>query len=167
MTVEELYEKYYTGMVYFARNILGDADAAEDAATDVFVSIIKNNNAEKISRNPKAYLFIAVRNRCRYILEGRANRYKTLKRCAEFSQDYESDLEFYRIKEHIISEIFAQIDAKLAPRAKDIFLLRHYFGLSIKRVAQIINRSPQTVQASLGQSMAKLKKFFKNKRVEQ
>lgn len=46
--VDQLFEKYYTYLVFRAEKILNSRDLAEDAAQETFLRLVKNNNLSKI-----------------------------------------------------------------------------------------------------------------------
>jgi RNA polymerase sigma-70 factor (ECF subfamily) len=60
--VEALFQTHYESLCWFATSYLGDLERAEDVVQEVFLQICKQRLAESL-RDPKAYLFRAVRNR--------------------------------------------------------------------------------------------------------
>jgi RNA polymerase sigma-70 factor (ECF subfamily) len=60
----ELYEKYYSGMVIFAENMVYDRDEARDIVQDVFTDLWDKPEEVHIYTKIKTYLFSCVKNKC-------------------------------------------------------------------------------------------------------
>ncbi len=60
--IERLYHELGPALLAYARSIVRDAGEAEDALQEVFVKLMARNPA--LPREPRPYLFRAVRNTC-------------------------------------------------------------------------------------------------------
>jgi RNA polymerase sigma-70 factor (ECF subfamily) len=60
--IERLYDELGPALLAYARSIVRDAGEAEDALQEVFVKLMTRNPA--LPREPRPYLFRAVRNTC-------------------------------------------------------------------------------------------------------
>ena len=60
--IERLYDELGPALLAYARSIVRDAGEAEDALQEVFVKLMARNPA--LPREPRPYLFRAVRNTC-------------------------------------------------------------------------------------------------------
>lgn len=69
--LEGLYDSYGAALYRYAFSILGSADDAEDAVSEVFIRLARGNTRLK---NPAAYLFRAARNASYDILRSRKRR---------------------------------------------------------------------------------------------
>ncbi|HWV64832.1 sigma-70 family RNA polymerase sigma factor, partial [Chitinophaga sp.] len=59
-----LYEKYYKGLVYFARQIVDHAGEAEDIVQECMVKLFnRRGDFEELSKI-KSFLYVSVRNAC-------------------------------------------------------------------------------------------------------
>jgi RNA polymerase sigma-70 factor (ECF subfamily) len=149
MAFRHVYNALYKKLLQFAFILTKNKEAAEELVEDVFIKIWKNRqNAEGI-QNLKVYLYTATKNTCLNYLSSKANDSITKPFDAINIVLTESvcpeQLFIYR-------ETFAKIKnaiETLPPRCKMIFKLIREDGLKYKEVAEILNVSPNTVDAQM------------------
>src|ERR1700722_18812031 len=75
----KFFHEHYASIVLYLYRITDDQAAAEDIASEVFVSLWKRNAALSQIQSPKSYLYISARNRAldRIKLHKRYNKRKT------------------------------------------------------------------------------------------
>jgi RNA polymerase sigma-70 factor (ECF subfamily) len=161
--ISDLYEEFYKPLLYYAIKVLGDYSTAEDAVAEMFATIIRLNRLEYIKTNPKAYLFIALRNTCRNIIRKQNTDNKKHEAYFALLQNEGHDLIELEIKTLVIKEIYDHANKLLAPRAKDIFFLKYFIGLTNIKIAKALNIKTTTVRSSLMQSIQKIKPWFEMK----
>lgn len=158
---KNLYNEYYTQLVYYATKILGDRHDAEDAVAEVFVNIIRRNKIDFIAQKPKAYLYIAIRNQCRNIIRDKRTEQKHISQY----NTIEEELDLMQIKSQVIDQLYKAIEDHLPPKAKEMFLLRYVAGMGLKEIAKTLGKSPCTVHASLWQSILKIRTACKDTKI--
>lgn len=157
--LEGLYHRYYSSLVAFARRFTHDQDAARDVVQDVFFRLWKNREMLKITSSPKSYLFRSVRNQSLNLLRDHPD-WEPLKESDEGipaadDADYvlaEKDPSQYQtVKEAV---------AKLPERARTIFELSRFEGLTYKEIAGFMGISEKTVENQMRISMLKLREWL-------
>ncbi len=145
----QVYHQFYKKLLQFAFILTKNKQAAEELVEDVFIKIWKNRQNAEAIHNLKVYLYTATKNTCLNYLSSKANDsitkpfdainiVLTEPVCPE-------QLFIYR-------ETFAKIKSAietLPPRCKMIFKLIREDGLKYKEVAEILNVSPNTVDAQM------------------
>lgn len=145
----EMYHHFYKRLLQFAFILTKNKEASEELVEDVFIKIWKNRyNADAI-HNLKVYLYTATKNTCLNYLSSKAND--------SINKPFDAinivltepvcpdQLFIYR-------ETFTKIKnaiETLPPRCKMIFKLVREDGLKYKEVAEVLNVSPNTVDAQM------------------
>ncbi|MFA6714339.1 MAG: RNA polymerase sigma factor [Victivallales bacterium] len=143
-----------TALLRYAGRILQDDILAQDAVQIAFIKYVKNS---KKIKNPRAWLFKALRNHCFNIL-------KAQKRKAEIALD---EINIYStgnpgppdkslIKDETAKLIRRSINA-LKPRHKDIVILKLEHDKSYKEIAEILDLTVSNVGFILHSAMNELK----------
>src|SRR5438876_7532607 len=60
----DLYQKYRTRLYQYALSLIRSRMEAEDVVHDVFIGLAKQARDGRAPREPSAYLYVSVRNRC-------------------------------------------------------------------------------------------------------
>ena len=149
---EIVYRRYRSKMYRVAYAILGNQQDAEDAVHQAFVSIIEN--IEKISEPvcPKTASYVVT------IVENTAiNVYRRKKRhpavALERAPGLSVDCTHY-------SEL-AQCMASLPTRQRQVLLLRHHHGYTVKEVAKMLGMTTHNVYKTEQRAKAKLEQLCK------
>ena len=61
---KQIFEKYFSGLVGFGNNYVGDVSLSEDLVQEVFVSLWEKQDEYQNETALKVYLYRAVRNKC-------------------------------------------------------------------------------------------------------
>jgi len=150
---EQIYNEYYSQLVFFCYKVLGNKMDAEDAVGNVFYNLLKigKTDIEKI----RGYLYISAINECRNVIRRKKTQDKA------YSKGIDADeVDYIKLKSALIDAAFKQANLKLQPKAKDIFLLKYIHGLSSKEISVAVNRSISTVRNTLSQSLQKIRPAF-------
>jgi RNA polymerase sigma factor (sigma-70 family) len=141
ISIEELYQQEYRGLVRFAY-LLVDTDAeAEEVVQEAFAKLLVRWSSV---RNPGAYLRRSVLNGCRDVQRRRATR-RAHPDAPEVAVDPATD--------HVLDAVRA-----LAPRRRAVVLLRFYEDLSIDQIAEVLRTRPGTVKSLLHRALKDLEK---------
>jgi len=147
--LRQIYHQFYKKLLRFASILTKNKEAAEELVEDVFIKIWKNRQNAEAIHNLNVYLYTATKNTCLNYLSSKAN--------ASITKPFDAinivltepicpeQLFIYR-------ETFAKIKnaiETLPPRCKIIFKLVREDGLKYKEVAEILNVSPNTVDAQM------------------
>jgi RNA polymerase sigma-70 factor (ECF subfamily) len=148
---EQIYIRYGNYLVnYFNRKLWQDRNKAEDFTQEIFGKIIDRPEMFDTSKKFKTWLFTVASNMCK-------NEYKRV----EIRKSTRNDLpEGYEgvAKDELADNVldkktFAQnlnLELnKLKDKHKEVFMLRHFEGLSLKEIAVVLDINEGTVKSRL------------------
>ncbi|MEE1223176.1 MAG: sigma-70 family RNA polymerase sigma factor [Bacteroidaceae bacterium] len=150
--IEQLFRAHYAQMWRLAVALLHDEDQARDIVHDVFLSLLDDDLAVRVSGG---YLLRAVRNRCLNhirdcnIHQRIAHRY--------FPEDQEYDTEAWP-DEETLTRIHSIIRSDLPPQARRVMQLRFTNGLPFAQVAQRMGISEAAVYRHLHHALTLIRK---------
>jgi len=140
-----LFERYYPSLCSFAFRFVKTIHLAEEAVSDVFLTIwIKKENIE-IRTNLKTYLYAAVRNQSMNYVKHHTFSFEDI----ETVDTQDAISEFHPHAQMIYEELKDDIDAllrQLPEKRQIIFRMNRIDGLSYKEIAEILSISIHTVQ---------------------
>jgi RNA polymerase sigma-70 factor (family 1) len=145
----KVYHDYYKKLLGFAFTLTKNKEAAEELVEDVFIKIWKNRQYAEAIQNLKVYLYTATKNTCLNYLSSKAN--DSITKPFDAINIVLSD-PVCPDQLLIYTETFAKIKSAidtLPSRCKMIFKLIREDGLKYKEVAEILNVSPNTVDAQM------------------
>jgi len=162
---EELFRKYYPGLVNYAYGFIKDMDASEEIVQDFFYNYWKNRKEINIKFSIKSYLYRSIRNNSLKYLEALAVRRRYADRvidAAKVHSGYENmDLE---VKE--LNELIEHTLKELPERCVQIFRMSRFEGLKYEEIAEELSVSVKTVEANMGKALKLLRerlgKYFKS-----
>lgn len=150
MAFNELYQRY-SGQLrgYFMNMLWRDKEKAEDFVHDLFAKIIRNPDYFDVNRSFKTWLFSVASNMCK-------NEYKKI----EVRKNTSNGVEDYRnvssnnnvlneVQDIQFKEAFEETLETLDEKHREVFTLRHFDGLSMKEIAEIMEINEGTVKSRL------------------
>jgi RNA polymerase sigma-70 factor (sigma-E family) len=155
------FRAYRPELVRLAAFIVGDRSAGEDVVQDVFVRLhqrwARSSGAEPAISDPLPYLRTAVVNGCRSALR----RTKLIRRHAETDSPCPplSTEESVLLSEDRRRVLVAL--AALAPRRREVLVLRFYLGLSEAEIAATLGISPGTVKSTAARGLDTLARILR------
>jgi len=156
---EILYKRHFKILAQYGYKISGDPLLTEDAIQDVFIDLWRRRSFLSETKNPKFYLFKALRNQL--IRNGRNDVFDKSNDIDEFL-DYlvtlseEQQLIEHETRTDQVKHIRKAI-SQLSPRQQEVITLRFYHGMSIHDISQLMTLSPQSVNNLLSRSYAVLR----------
>jgi RNA polymerase sigma-70 factor, ECF subfamily len=148
----DVYRANIGGVVAYARRMLGDEAAAEDAAQETFTQFYKHLGEMREEQNVAGWIFTVARNRVYSLLRERRRR-----RAAPLEEAPPSDddpLERTAMKE--VREIVAEILETLAPEMREPYVLKEYGGRSYKEIAELMGIDDNLVKSRIYKTRQKL-----------
>ena len=144
VTFKKIFVTYYARIVYFAFQIIGDREEAEDIAQDVFLQLIKSNKEFENEEHLRAWLFrIAI------------NKSKNLLKSFWISHRSDFPTENTSIHEKDYDLILSVLE--LEPKYRIPIHLFYYEGYSIKEISAILHEKEATIGTRLDRARKKLK----------
>jgi len=156
---ESLYRTYQPGLVNFAFFYLKNRQESIDLVQELFLNIWEKKGQFPDTHNPKAYLMMAVKNRCYNQLA----KPKTIHEDSEMlkevfisTEDTSQPIETRQAEANIQKQI-----NNLPEKCKEIFILSRFEHLSYKEIAVLLSISVKTVENQIGNALKQLRKNLK------
>lgn len=153
--IKELYTKFYSRLVYFSFQIIGDKEHAEDIAQDAFIKYW--NLSELTFENEfaiKKFLYGMVRNSSLNVLRHNKIAQKYLH---DFVEPVEEETIIHAlIRSELIAQIYAALN-KLPESCKKISIMGHLEGLRNYEIAQQLGISVNTVKTQKQRALKHLR----------
>lgn len=148
---DELYARYASPLLgYFMRMLWKDREKAEDFVHDLFAKIIRKPEYFDPSRSFKTWVYSVANNMCK-------NEYKKHEVRKNTSSGLDQHYTVGDDSRNVMNEVqdmqfknaFEDSLDLLDDKHKEVFVLRHVDGLSIKEIAECIDISEGTVKSRL------------------
>ena len=148
---EQIFSKYQSHLVFFARKLVRDQLVAEDIVTEIFITYWKKRDYFANAIAVKAFLEVSTKNACLNYLKKAEYHKKQKKILLDSSVDHEDFILNEMIRTEVITEIWNIVES-LPGECRRIILLGHVKGISNKEIAGLLNLSTNTVrnQKSIG-----------------
>ena len=148
---EQIYSRYENFMVnFFYRKLWSDRIKAEDFAHDLFTKIIDKPESFDLSRNFKTWLFSVANNMCKNEYKKQEVRKNTGYDVPEGVEAKDNtrmpdkEVDAGNFKEQLKIEL-----NKLNDKHREVFMLRHFEGLSLIEIAETLEINAGTVKSRL------------------
>lgn len=154
-------EKYYDVIYVFCyRRFFGNRALAEDLTQDVFLKLIENIEGYQLTGKFFNYLFTIAVNTC--------NNYSSKKKLSttELNEAVfapEEDETVHKMMERETSDQIQKALNMLPDIQKEALLLKFFYNLKVKDIAQITKTSVPTAQSRVQQGLKKLNKYLDRK----
>ena len=157
-TIDDIYRSHRMSMVRLAILLVDDIASAEDVVQDAFTGLYRNWSGLRDTRAAIGYLRTAVVNGSRSMLRRRRTARAYVPPHTADARSAESMA--MMTAEH---RAVAAALADLAPRQREILVLRYYGGLSEAEIAEATGLSAGTVKSTASRAVAKLGQLVKEK----
>lgn len=163
-TFHLIFKEYYLPLYYYAKNITGSKENAEEVIQNTFLRLWENPEVLNIDRSLESYLYKAVHNNSINLLkrlqikEKYKNNYEQrILRINEInSQSEKNSLSILMAKE--LHEKIENCINSLPKQCQKIFKLSRYEGLKNKEIAEELDISLNTVIKQISIGLTKLRK---------
>lgn len=149
----EIYNQYVSHALRLAYALLHDQSAAEDAVQEAFIRAYYHREKFDKSKKFKPWFDRILINECKRIL-GRRKQFMDIEE-AERMEDFSSSAD----ESDEIQTLRSSID-RLAPKYKEVILLKYMQGYSEVEIAQILLIPRSTVKSRLFEARNKLKSMM-------
>lgn len=155
----EIFERYSTVMYVYAKNLVRDADEAEDLVQDIFASLWYKSSSLELKGSLASYLYSAVRYRFIDLVakkKVRTDYAETLQTLVD-EGDYSTDS--YINEKELLALIEKEV-AKLPEKMREVFQLSRNAGLSHREIAEQLSVSEKTVKNHINHALRILRTKF-------
>lgn len=155
--IEILFRQHYRPLCLFALHLINDVASAEDIVMDSYLKLWDKWQREEI-KNPKSYLYIAVRNAC-------YDRNQAISHNPNISLENEEkaidaipseDLSMAEEQANIEANVWTALDT-LPKKCREIFLMSKRDGMSYREIADELHLSVKTVEAQITKAYKRLR----------
>jgi len=148
---EQIYDRYEAFMVnFFYRKLWNDRIKAEDFAHDLFTKIVDKPESFDLNRNFKTWLFSVANNMCKNEYKKQEVRKNTAYDVPEgveakdATRAPDTEVDAGNFNEQLKIEL-----SKLNDKHREVFMLRHFDGLSLNEIAETLEINAGTVKSRL------------------
>ena len=151
--ITELYAAHRLGLVRLAVLLVDDLASAEDVVQDAFASLARRPDAVRDPSKALAYLRVSVVNAARSTLRRRRT-------ARAYSPPHDPSPPTPEDSAVLAEEPREVIDAlqRLAPRQREVLVLRYWSHLSEAEIARTLDISPGTVKSPASRALVALEK---------
>ncbi|MEX2410143.1 MAG: RNA polymerase sigma-70 factor [Candidatus Paceibacterota bacterium] len=149
---DEIYERYWERLFYYAVKKVGDREEAEDLIQDLFVSVWVKRNDFLINSSLNAYLFAALKHRIINFYKANQVKRKHLDSLRYTLNDLDHSMGNMLIYNETESRLEDGLN-KLSPKLKLIFTLSRKENLSLDEISQKTAVPKQSVKNQISKAL--------------
>ncbi|KPJ50755.1 hypothetical protein AMJ40_02005 [candidate division TA06 bacterium DG_26] len=150
----ELVERY-KGMVFtLTYRMLGDMNAAEDIAQEVFVRAYKALPRFRREAKFSTWLYRICYNLCLTVIKKRRNEFSYTRAQVEPGESVEESYEKRELQKKV-----RELMSELPPTYSSAITLRHIHGLSYDEISQVLGQPLGTTKSTISRAREMLKKL--------
>ena len=153
INIDDLFRLNYRPLCLYALHYLQDTDLAEDMVQECFTTLWEKIKQGFPITNRRAYLYMAVRNRCLDHLRRKGVQTESLKPHDTYGIIEEDDAEQ---RSAIEARLWTAIDS-LPEKCRHIFLMSKRDGLKYEEIAEELGLSVNTVRNQISKALNTLK----------
>ena len=148
---EQIYDRYEAFMVnFFYRKLWQDRIKAEDFTHDLFTKLIDKPTLFDPSRSFKTWLFSVANNMCKNEYKKQEVRKPTAYDIPEGVESVdEGNLQDTQVDEKQFGIELSQALEKMGEKHSEVFKLRHFEGLSLNEIGEVLEINTGTVKSRL------------------
>ncbi len=152
---DQIFEKFYRPLCFFASRIIHDAADAQDLVQDVFVRFWQKENLPVTTDAIRSYLYVSVKNTCFNHLE--KNSVKIAHRKSLVNTDIEEATILNNIiQAEVLRQVFAAVDT-LPEQCRKIIRMSFEEGKKAKEIASELGITISTVNNQKMRGLSLLK----------
>lgn len=152
---------YYSGLCAFANQMLKDMQASEDLVQDFFVKLWFQSSNLQINCSLKSYFFSSIKNRALDFLkhEKVKTHYANLN---DGCIDGVTPDEIWEFTQGELEDLIENALQHVPPRAREIFELSRFKGVTNDEIASQLNISKRTVEVQISKTLQILRMELKD-----
>lgn len=161
--LEKIYKAAFRSLVYYASEITGQHQLAEEVVQDIFLKIWQNRSQLAVKGPFRAYLFQSVHNHALNVIRHQKTRKESVNLLgSEKIWQFISDN--YNIDDNLIDRIFSdeteliieQTIQELPDQCRKVFLKSRYKSLGNEEIATQMGISENTVKTHIYKALQKI-----------
>jgi len=159
--VTELYNRYWKILLAKAFDRLKSREDAEEIVQELFIKIWRRRLSIDLQFSFKTYIFAALRYEILHHIAKQQYRKDDISLdAAESLELWTQEDEFHSLEMKELQQQINVIIDTLPEKCQIIFKMSRNDGMSAKKIAEVLNLSPRTVETQIGKAIKVLKKHF-------
>jgi len=156
---KEFFQTTYPDLVRYAQTIVRDAAVAEDLVQEGFLRLWVQRNKLNLSRSPKTFLYVIVRNLAHEHERTQSRHRRLLSTNVDAWRHHnpEATTEAERLEAHLRAWI-----TELPNRQREAFILSRSHGLSYEEIADVMQISTKTVDNHIWLALQHLRRRLRD-----
>lgn len=164
---DELFKRYRRRVYEIAYRFTRDVEEALDLTQEIFLKVFKSLGTFKFQSSFYTWLVSTARNHCiDHLRHRRVQRVDLQENMSSSSPDYlfkgaRVPPPSERVEREELRRAIERAIESLPPKQREVFILRHYEGLQLKEIAELVGRRIGTVKANLFHATRKLAEMLR------
>ncbi|MBC9931847.1 RNA polymerase sigma-70 factor [Chitinophaga qingshengii] len=162
---DAFFKAYYKPLVFFAAQLLADADEAEDIVKDCYVKLWHKHADFNHPKSIKGFLYTSTRNACLNQLRHRKVQDHYLQEMIYLDDQKGED---YILQQMVHAELLQSIHREIAllpAKRQQVFRMIYFEGLRLEAVAEQLGISVFTVKEHKAKALAQLRLRFSDEQL--
>jgi RNA polymerase sigma-70 factor (family 1) len=152
----EVYDKLYRRLVFFAKSLIGNTEEARDIVSDSFIKMWAQQKMFSNMAHLQVYFYTVIKNACIDYLRRDKLRTKIENQLVQAGSLTENVIERKYQEAELIQILYERIN-QLPDRMQQVFKLTYLEGYSRTEIAQMLNLSENTVRNTNAAAMKALR----------
>jgi RNA polymerase sigma-70 factor (ECF subfamily) len=165
---EQIFNMYYSPLVYFAKEYVIFEDQAREIVQEAFIKLWEKRQSLSPDSNIKAYLYVTTRNLCLNYLDHIrvGQKFKRMKEREMLTYEINRIALHDPTAEYLItSELESRIEElidELPERNQKVFRMHRFDNMKYSEIAQKLNISVKAVEAHISRAIKHLRNHLKD-----
>lgn len=160
----QIFNDYYTPVCYYAMQIIGQLEDAEDIVMETFNKLFEQKGDFNTLANIRGFLYRTTRNACYNYRKSKTVRIKAQQKLLYTAQQVEKEIEMELLDAMLIKKVLAAVDS-LPEDRRTVFKMIYYEGMETKLIAQRLGISVDTVRSHKRHAIQMLKTKLSEKQL--
>lgn len=159
--LDALFRQYHRSLLYFAKSMVREQEAAEELVADSFVKLWQRRETFEDADKVKAFLYIATKNACLNHLNSAHVRQAFDGEALDVLQSVDPDSYAQIVRAELLQQIYDEV-MKLPEKQREVFRLTFFEELDTNEIAERLGMTPTAIFANRSRAVETLRKAFKN-----
>ena len=158
---ETVFKEYFNPLVNFVNKYLNNFENSREVVQMTFVKLWSNRTNLEVRSSVKSYLYQTTKNTMIDFIR----KNKTILNATELENSIVTELideQNENLDPYILRQAIDKCLRNLKPKAKEIFELHKYEGLTYEEIADFLNISKRSVEDNISKILKYLKEELKN-----
>ena len=157
-----LFKRYHRVLLYFARSMVHEQEAAEEIVSDSFVKLWRRRDAFENADKIKAFLYIVTKNACLNYVQSAHVRQEIDHEAIHLLESAEPETYVRLVRAELMQQIYEEV-MKLPEKQREVFRLTYFEDLTTDEIAGRLGMTTTAIFANRSRASEALRKVFRDK----